>query len=179
MAEQIVAPSHVAPKKPAQPEAGDLSMSREEYAELIFEIDNQPLRWRSIADKECDYADGNQLDSELLKAQQALGIPPAMIAALMAPIDTPATQSGATPAAAAQAKYVLVCAEQRAGSVAVVLFGRGVEPEDALLLFVGHAAFLPRWLSTRSRISFVHTSSPYSVSPGTLNSLQNRSVPMP
>lgn len=78
MAEQIVAPSHVAPKKPAQPEAGDLSMSREEYAELIFEIDNQPLRWRSIADKECDYADGNQLDSELLKAQQALGIPPAM-----------------------------------------------------------------------------------------------------
>ena len=31
---------------------------------ILEEIEEQP-RWRSIADKEMDYADGNQLDSEL------------------------------------------------------------------------------------------------------------------
>ncbi len=52
-------------------------LSREEYDEIFEEIENQP-RWRAIADKESDYADGNQLDSELLKRQQELGIPPAV-----------------------------------------------------------------------------------------------------
>ena len=77
MAEPIVR-AHVAPKTPAEPVGDDLAMTREEYADILFEIDNQPLGWRSIADKECDYADGNQLDSELLQAQKKLGIPPAM-----------------------------------------------------------------------------------------------------
>lgn len=53
-------------------------MTREEYLEILFEIENQPLQWRATADKEMDYADGNQLDSELLRAQAKLGIPPAM-----------------------------------------------------------------------------------------------------
>jgi len=53
-------------------------MSREEYLEILFEIENQPLQWRATADKEMDYADGNQLDSELLRAQAKFGIPPAM-----------------------------------------------------------------------------------------------------
>ncbi len=52
-------------------------LSKEEYDEVLEEIENQP-RWRAIADKESDYADGNQLDSELLKRQQELGIPPAV-----------------------------------------------------------------------------------------------------
>lgn len=55
----------------------DLAMTQPEYAAIIDEIEQQPL-WRAIADKEMDYADGNQLDSELLKKQQALGIPPAV-----------------------------------------------------------------------------------------------------
>ena len=49
----------------------------EEYEEITEEIEEQP-RWRHVADKEMDYADGNQLDSELLKRQQELGIPPAV-----------------------------------------------------------------------------------------------------
>lgn len=52
-------------------------LSKEEYDEILEEIENQP-RWRAVADKEADYADGNQLDSELLKRQQELGIPPAV-----------------------------------------------------------------------------------------------------
>lgn len=52
-------------------------LSKEEYDEIFEEIENQP-RWRAVADKESDYADGNQLDSELLKRQQELGIPPAV-----------------------------------------------------------------------------------------------------
>ena len=52
-------------------------LNKEEYDEIFEEIENQP-RWRAVADKESDYADGNQLDSELLKRQQELGIPPAV-----------------------------------------------------------------------------------------------------
>lgn len=48
-----------------------------EYEEITEEIEEQP-RWRSIADKEMDYADGNQLGSDLLKKQAELGIPPAI-----------------------------------------------------------------------------------------------------
>lgn len=52
-------------------------LSHEEYREIIEEIEDQP-RWRHIADKESDYAEGNQLDSELLRRQAELGIPPAV-----------------------------------------------------------------------------------------------------
>lgn len=55
--------------------AGQLTQA--EYAEIIEEIREQPA-WRRIADKEMDYADGNQLDSALLRKQQELGIPPAV-----------------------------------------------------------------------------------------------------
>ena len=49
----------------------------DELTEIMYEIQEQPA-WRSIADKEMDYADGNQLDSELLKRMQQIGIPPAI-----------------------------------------------------------------------------------------------------
>lgn len=49
----------------------------DEYTEILQEIEEQPA-WRSIADREMDYADGNQLDSELLRKQAERGIPPAI-----------------------------------------------------------------------------------------------------
>ncbi|ABM32287.1 hypothetical protein QRO11_15390 [Paracidovorax citrulli] len=57
---------------------GDVPLSLSEYTQILEEIDNQPKAWRRQADKEMDYADGNQLKTELLQAQQALGIPPSM-----------------------------------------------------------------------------------------------------
>lgn len=48
-----------------------------EFSDILEEIENQPV-WRARADKEMDYYDGNQLDSELLQQQRARGIPPAV-----------------------------------------------------------------------------------------------------
>lgn len=48
----------------------------DEFAQIVREAINQPP-WRVNADKEADYADGNQLSSDLLQRQKALGIPPA------------------------------------------------------------------------------------------------------
>lgn len=52
-------------------------MELEEYIGIQREIEEQP-RFRAQADKEMDYVDGNQLDSDLLRRQQAIGIPPAI-----------------------------------------------------------------------------------------------------
>lgn len=54
-----------------------LAITQEDYADILYEIEQQPA-WRSIADKEMEYADGNQLDSDLLRKQKELGIPPAV-----------------------------------------------------------------------------------------------------
>lgn len=59
------------------PQKDELALSFEEYSEIYSEIEEQPY-WRVVADKEMDYADGNQLDSELLQRQAELGIPPAV-----------------------------------------------------------------------------------------------------
>ena len=56
----------------------DGALTVDEYREIHEEIDNQPREWRAIADKEMDYAEGNQLKTELLEAQRQLGIPPSM-----------------------------------------------------------------------------------------------------
>lgn len=48
-----------------------------EYRQILEEIENQP-HWRAQADKEMEYVDGNQLSSELLNRQKAVGIPPAI-----------------------------------------------------------------------------------------------------
>lgn len=51
-------------------------IDRDEYTQIVREIASQPA-WRAQADREADYADGNQLDSDLLRRQRQLGIPPA------------------------------------------------------------------------------------------------------
>jgi len=49
----------------------------ERFAQIWGEIQDQPP-WRSRADREADYYDGNQLDSEILQAQREKGIPPSI-----------------------------------------------------------------------------------------------------
>ena len=52
-------------------------MSLTEYTQVLRDEEEQPP-WRQKADKEMDYADGNQLGSELLEKQKQFGIPPAI-----------------------------------------------------------------------------------------------------
>lgn len=56
----------------------DGALTVDEYRDIHEEIDNQPREWRAVADREMDYAEGNQLKTELLEAQRQLGIPPSM-----------------------------------------------------------------------------------------------------
>lgn len=51
-------------------------LTPQEYARIIDDILVQPT-WRSQADTEADYADGNQLSTELLARMQRFGVPPA------------------------------------------------------------------------------------------------------
>lgn len=57
---------------------GNVPLSLAEYREIIEEIEAQPRSWRRDADKEMDYAEGNQLDTELIRAMKAQGIPTTM-----------------------------------------------------------------------------------------------------
>lgn len=54
----------------------DEPMSIEEFASVVRESLSQPP-WRHNADKEADYADGNQLSTDLLRRLESMGIPPA------------------------------------------------------------------------------------------------------
>ena len=56
----------------------DGAMNLAEYRHILEEIEQQPRNWRVVADKEMDYADGNQLDTDILRAMAQLGVPPAM-----------------------------------------------------------------------------------------------------
>ena len=58
-----------------QPDKAGLSLST--FTKWFYEIQNQPA-WRAKADKEMDYVDGNQLNSEVLEAQRKIGMPPAI-----------------------------------------------------------------------------------------------------
>lgn len=63
--------------EPEDEEQDESSMDLDEYIQILREREAQPI-WRTQADKEMDYADGNQLGSDLLQKQEALGIPPAI-----------------------------------------------------------------------------------------------------
>lgn len=51
-------------------------LALDELSTIVRQAADQPP-WRENADKEADYADGNQLDSDLLRKMKDLGIPPA------------------------------------------------------------------------------------------------------
>jgi len=53
------------------------TLSLHELHEILYEIEEQPS-WRNTANKEMDYADGNQLSGELMQKQRELGLPPAI-----------------------------------------------------------------------------------------------------
>lgn len=59
----------------ARVDDGEVSLT--EYTQWLREMDEEPP-WRRTADKEMDYADGNQLNTELLAAMKEQGIPPAV-----------------------------------------------------------------------------------------------------
>lgn len=54
----------------------DQPLSLDEFASIVRESLSQPP-WRAQADQEADYADGNQLSTELLQRMKSMGIPPA------------------------------------------------------------------------------------------------------
>lgn len=58
-------------------DGADEPITQDEYASIVRESIAQPSGWRVTADMEADYADGNQLGTELLRKMQAAGIPPA------------------------------------------------------------------------------------------------------
>lgn len=63
---------------PVSTEAEDKdAITLAKFTSVIVEIEQQPA-WRGKADREMDYLDGNQLDSEILQAQRAIGMPPAI-----------------------------------------------------------------------------------------------------
>ena len=66
------------PDKDNDVDTPDGALTVDEYRDIHEEIDHQPREWRPIADREMDYAEGNQLKTELLEAQRKLGIPPSM-----------------------------------------------------------------------------------------------------
>lgn len=66
------------PDKDNAVDTPDGGLTVDEFREIHEEIDHQPREWRPIADREMDYAEGNQLKTELLEAQKKLGIPPSM-----------------------------------------------------------------------------------------------------
>lgn len=53
------------------------ALTMDEYVEFMREIEEQPT-WKANADREMDYADGNQLDGALLQKMRDIGVPPAI-----------------------------------------------------------------------------------------------------
>lgn len=62
---------------PVDQPADDSGLSLRQFERFFTEIRNQPS-WRARADMEMDYVDGNQLNSEILQRQKAIGMPPAI-----------------------------------------------------------------------------------------------------
>jgi hypothetical protein len=61
----------------SQEEQANSGCSLLTFTQWLREIDDQPP-WRNRADKEMDYCDGNQLNSEILMKQREIGMPPAI-----------------------------------------------------------------------------------------------------
>ena len=61
---------------PADP-GTENNLSLQTFTRWLDEIEQQPS-WRARADRECDYYDGNQLDSEVMRKARERGLPPAI-----------------------------------------------------------------------------------------------------
>lgn len=61
----------------ANEQPGPDGLTLGQFTRFFQEIQNQPA-WRKAADREMEYVDGNQLDSEILQAMKAIGMPPAI-----------------------------------------------------------------------------------------------------
>lgn len=57
--------------------ASQPGLSLETFTQWVTECEEQPA-WRSRADRECDYYDGNQLDSDVMRKARERGLPPAI-----------------------------------------------------------------------------------------------------
>jgi len=62
-------------------------MTLDRFTTMLTEIEEQPA-WRSNADRESEYYDGNQLDSETMRTMAARGLPPATEPLIGAAIDS-------------------------------------------------------------------------------------------
>lgn len=58
-------------------QAQDTGLSLTEFTKWLTECEEQPA-WRTRADRESDYYDGNQLDSEVMRRARERGLPPAI-----------------------------------------------------------------------------------------------------
>lgn len=61
----------------ANEQPGPEGLTLGQFTRFFQEIQDQPA-WRKAADREMEYVDGNQLDSEILQAMKAIGMPPAI-----------------------------------------------------------------------------------------------------
>ena len=77
MIHSLTADTQAATDGSRQPSDTGKGMTLAQYTDILEQIRNQPP-WRYEADKQMDYVDGNQLDSEILTKQRAVGIPPAI-----------------------------------------------------------------------------------------------------
>lgn len=59
------------------PAIDPMTLTLDELQDILYEVEEQP-HWRSIANTEMDYADGNQLNGDLMRRQAELGLPPAI-----------------------------------------------------------------------------------------------------
>ena len=60
-----------------QPQDGEAGLDLLTFTQWVEECRDQPA-WRSNADRECDYYDGNQLDSDVMRRARERGLPPAI-----------------------------------------------------------------------------------------------------
>lgn len=70
----------------SESKCGDDGLSLSQFEEFHSECKKQP-QWRSEADRQSDYLDGLQLDSDILKKQQMIGMPPAIDPLMGAELD--------------------------------------------------------------------------------------------
>ncbi len=67
----------LSPQTARAEQPGEDGLSLDQFTRIFDEIQNQPA-WRAKADREMEYVDGNQLNSEILEAQRKVGMPPAI-----------------------------------------------------------------------------------------------------